>query len=49
VSHDPFFAYLYGECEPPEADFPVLATLADLAALVGDCQRAVRAHLARRG
>jgi hypothetical protein len=49
VSHDPFFAYLYGESETPDADFPALATLADLAALVEDCQRAVRAHLARRG
>jgi hypothetical protein len=49
VSHDPFFAYLYGATATPDVDFPVLATLADLAALVGDCQRTVRGHLTRRG
>jgi hypothetical protein len=49
VSHDPFFVYLYGESGTPETDHPVLAALADLAVLVGDCQRAVRAHLTRRG
>jgi hypothetical protein len=49
VSHDPFFAYLYGEAETPDADHPVLAALAELAVLVADCQRAVRAHLTQRG
>jgi hypothetical protein len=48
VTHEPFFAYLYGEADSPTADHPVLAGAADLATLATEARRAVRTHLTRR-
>jgi len=49
VTHEPFFEYLYGETDSPGSDHPVLAVLAEFAAVCADCQRAVRHHLTSRG
>jgi len=45
VSHRAIVDYLYADFP---ADYPVLSTVAQLAATCEDCQRAVRAHLTRR-